>query len=361
MKFNTVKKIVLGGVLLQLLFFYFPQSALAQNTQSPQYNSVSSALPQYQGPETSIARFLCTPNLSDTGAGTQDTTKKTPTYGIPISTTASNNPSGGDLGTCINKLYRFGGAIGALAGVFFIALAGYYYIFGGEHGKEMGKEMIISVIAGLVVIFTSYILLAGINPDSIKFKSIQPPILSGVITAFPDCSSLIKLKGVDCQLSTGAVGVSNGSGGAAVVPACAAELVTLDSLNLKSNNGSELICPALGAKLQALKTKGIGIDWVVTATVEPSGHTSNCHSPSKPEKGNCADIGISSNPDPAKDSSKVAVWDKLCAALISVGLSNIANETNATEPNCGTAAVKNTGEYVDSTSAPSLHVSYTGC
>ncbi len=98
--------------------------------------------------------------------------------------------------------------------MFFIALAGYYYILGGESAKEKAKTLISSVIAGLVIIFASFILLKFINPDLIHFKTIQPPQLSGVGN-LPDCSKVGL--GDQCALTTtsgqiGAVGDGQGGG-----------------------------------------------------------------------------------------------------------------------------------------------------
>lgn len=217
--------LILGNLLLLGLLFMSPAAALAQNANVPPVgnsgsNSTANNTPlvPYSGPEGSIKRLLCTPGLSDNGTNTNDQTQGTirnTNISVIGTTTATSNPTAGDLSLCINRLYKFGGAIGAFAGVFFVALAGYYYILGGEHAKEKAKTMIISVIVGLVIIFTSYILLKFINPESVKFKSIQPPEL-GNVAALPSCGDLVGAK--DCAIdgdgeTTDSTGGNGGAGG----------------------------------------------------------------------------------------------------------------------------------------------------
>ncbi len=233
MKTKNYKRISEWSVHLttaMLIFSYFliPYISLAQtnrnpvNAQTPPTTTAvtkpvaGEAVVPYNGVESSIKRFLCTPGISNP-SGTQPTlTEQQAASGLTSVTNSADNPDSGDLVVCVNKLYRFGAAIGSFAAVFFIVLAGYIYMIGGENGKTKAKGYITSVIAGLIVIFTSYILLRQINPALTEFRTIQPPQLSGVIP-LPDCSDPRLNLGDGCLVkgSSGAAGtgVSNGAGG----------------------------------------------------------------------------------------------------------------------------------------------------
>ncbi len=165
----------------------------------------------YGGVESSIRTYLCVPNSGGDKAPSVDPTTGVTIGGTTYGARATNNTDGGDLVLCVNRLYRFGAAIGSFAAVFFIALAGYYYIVAGETGKTKAKSMIISVIAGLVIIFTAFIFLKQINPSLTEFRTIQPPVLSGVPEKYPDCAA-IKL-GEQCLQPDGTIGVGDGKGG----------------------------------------------------------------------------------------------------------------------------------------------------
>lgn len=135
----------------------------------------------YTGADASIAEFLCTP---------------------------SNNPSGGDLANCINKLYRFGIAAGGFILVFFVVLAGYFYMTGGEQSKAKGKTILQNALVGVIILAGSYTLLKFINPQLVVYKPIQPPIFEA--STKPSCESLGL--GQDCILDN--KGGSGGGGGA---------------------------------------------------------------------------------------------------------------------------------------------------
>src|SRR5438128_71156 len=108
-----LKLVYLLVILVMMVLSYSTQTALAEipikpantPTNAPgkdlynlQYNyndQLAKSLP-YNGVQASIQRLLCAPNLSN-----------------------SQPASAGDLQTCINKLYRFGAAVGVFAAVFF--------------------------------------------------------------------------------------------------------------------------------------------------------------------------------------------------------------------------------------------------
>lgn len=136
--------------------------------------------PTYSGVEGSIEKYLCTPTESTLG---------------------------GSLFSCITKFYRFGVAFGAIALVFFVVLAGYLYISGGEGSKAKGKSIFTAALTGMIIILSSYVLLGFINPELTKIKPIQPPIFSA--SSLPKCSDVGY--GQNCVLPSG--GVYNPSGG----------------------------------------------------------------------------------------------------------------------------------------------------
>lgn len=172
---------VTGFLVLQMLFGYvsaglpavsIPVAHAQLNTNTPAPTNI----PQYtgHGVDESISKYLCTPDPANLGT---------------------------DLYNCISKLYRFGIAFGAVALVFFVVLAGYTYITGGEAAKEKGKSILISALTGMAIILSSYVLLSFINPDLVKIKPIQPPIFSA--SDLPKCEDVGL--GVNCVLPNGQV------------------------------------------------------------------------------------------------------------------------------------------------------------
>lgn len=123
--------------------------------------TTGSDLPVYEGVDSSIKDYLCTP---------------------------SENPDGHDLERCINRLFRFGITAGALIAVFFIVFTGYLYITGGESAKTKAKQMLYSVFTGMAILLGGYLLLYFINPSLVIFKPIQPPIFDAA--DLPKCEDI---------------------------------------------------------------------------------------------------------------------------------------------------------------------------
>lgn len=134
-----------------LLVYAQPSGTGTATTQTP--------LPTYSGVDSSIKDYLCTP----TGDGS-------------------------DLERCINRLYRFGITAGALVLVFFVVVAGYFYITGGETGKGKAKGILMNCLTGMGILLGSYALLYFINPNLASFRPIQPPIFSA--DDLPSCAEV---------------------------------------------------------------------------------------------------------------------------------------------------------------------------
>lgn len=175
-------------LIAHLLIFASAITSHAQGIVNPIDTSkpLSSVLPTYNaGVDESIRDYLCTPE----GKGT-------------------------DLFNCVNRLYRFGITAGAIAVVFFIVLAGYIYITGGEAQKSKAKSIIFSSLTGMGIILGSFVLLNFINPNLVVIKSIQPPIFSS--SGLPKCEEIGF--SANCIISTGpssgqiVSGPSNGGG-----------------------------------------------------------------------------------------------------------------------------------------------------
>jgi len=179
---KTIHILLLGYVVLSMLVGYMPVAQAQLLTPTP---ASSTGLPEYKGVEDSIRAYLCTPD----------------------------NATETVLFECVNKLYRFGIAFGAIALVFFLVLAGYSYMLGGETGKQKGKSIFLSALTGMGIILTSYILLSFINPDLVKFKPITPPQFK---TDLPGCEKVTA--GVTCTLPDGTIGIGDGRGGGTPAP-----------------------------------------------------------------------------------------------------------------------------------------------
>ncbi len=214
---TTIYRAVMLAVLLSVQFLVYTPQVYAQggtNTppaNTPANNSQQSSNPQAtyvgKGAEASIRALLCAPsdasNATTTGGG----------YSFNgVNATVQNNPAGEDLANCINRGYRFAIAFGAVAAVFFVVLAGYMYMVGGEKGKHEAKSILVSVLAGFLIILSSFVLLRQINPTLVEFRTIQPPQIAGEYSLLPSCSDVGLGVGEDCTFADGTPGVSNGDG-----------------------------------------------------------------------------------------------------------------------------------------------------
>lgn len=138
----------------------FANLAYAQTvTNGYDYNYAKDA-----GVSAQIEKFLCAPSGGQTSTNTG-------TF-YPDSANANN-----DLFTCINKLYRFAIAAGSVVGIFFIVIAGYLYMSseGSQETVDRAKSIFASSITAMVILFAGFILLKALNPDLLRFQSIQPP------------------------------------------------------------------------------------------------------------------------------------------------------------------------------------------
>lgn len=176
-----LKKIILAIVIG--LTLVNPVLVLAQTTNTNSGTTVVGGkieVPTYTGVQGSIEDFLCTP---------------------------SDAADGHALENCINKLYRFSISFGAIALVFFLVLAGYFYITGGMSGKSRAKGMLRNAFVGMAILLGSYVILRFINPNLVILKPIQPPIFQA--EDLPSCAEVGF--GERCVIaSTG--GISTGGG-----------------------------------------------------------------------------------------------------------------------------------------------------
>ncbi len=154
-------------ILVQGFLFVSPMVVHAQaipdvlRADSPSQQSSSAAgLPTYNaGVDQSIKDYLCTPE-----------------------------GNGSDIFNCINRIYRFSITAGMIALVFFVVLAGYIYITGGESQKSKAKSILTSAVTGMGIILTSFVLLNFINPALTQIKTIQPPIFESA--DLPKCEDI---------------------------------------------------------------------------------------------------------------------------------------------------------------------------
>ncbi len=376
----TIAKILHAALLVFMLFamsnIYLTRSAYAQNSQAIKssvtkaagcgnaLNPCAQKAPvAYGGVESSIRTYLCVPNSGGDKAPSVDPTTGVTIGGTTYGARATNNTDGGDLVLCVNRLYRFGAAIGSFAAVFFIALAGYYYIVAGESGKTRAKATITSVIAGLVIIFGAFIFLKQINPNLTQFRSIQPPQLTGVPKSYPSCVSVDF--GTDCLQPDGTVGsslgVQNGTLPHGLATACKGGIISTPA-SLNHDPGASQICKDLADVLAGLQAKlPSGVRFLLYSSISGT-HDSSCHSPGNDNSGNCVDIDLvgdsSANPDYHKDNggSSNPKWGDLCKAIASLGHVNFANEAS------NTTACQQIKAYAVTrfTSGPNLHVNYIG-
>jgi hypothetical protein len=167
------------------------------------------------------------------------------------------------------------------------------------------KELIIGSIVGIIILFTSYIILIQINPDLTKFYPItlgniknqdfEPVSNEGNPNESKDCQNCIAL-----------------------------------NANISYKNGN-LVNTDLNNKLLSALNNSTGITWRVTEAYPPSSeHKSKCH-----YNGMCADVALTSD-------SSCADVNKLIIAMQSAGL-KVLNEYLACS---GTETTYTTGGHL---------------
>lgn len=148
---QTIRIVLLSVTSLVQIFFLISASdtVYAQvGNASPDNVANPSVTAQYKGGEDSIAAYLCTPS-------------------------APSDTTNDDFYTCVNRLYRFGIAIGGSVAVFLFVMAGYLYMTGEPKAIEQAKSIVTSTLIGLLLLLSTYLLLNQINPDLIKFKPLK--------------------------------------------------------------------------------------------------------------------------------------------------------------------------------------------
>lgn len=135
---------------------------------------------------------------------------------IPASTEISDPAAGGTLlAKYISEIYTFGIGAGAFLAVVMIMWGGFLYITasGISSQAEKGKHAIQMAFLGLVILFTSYIMLQTINPAilTLKFPNIKP------ITKIGEVPEVVRLPNVPIGFGEPDVGVALNHG-ACVVP-----------------------------------------------------------------------------------------------------------------------------------------------
>lgn len=96
---------------------------------------------------------------------------------VPSIAFAANPCSKEDVGTgslarCITQIYTWSIVVAAILAVLMVTLGGYLYMTAGGNAEQStkGKDFIWQALAGLGILFLSYIILATINPDLVNFN-----------------------------------------------------------------------------------------------------------------------------------------------------------------------------------------------
>ena len=182
---NKIFKFIIPAIILAEIFI--AQVAFAQSTAV------------YSGGEASIKQFLCTPTTTTTGTNYGSGSVS----GSQTAVSGQNNAAAGDLYNCINRIYRFAIILASVVGVFYMVLAGYYYMSsdGSSEAISKAKSMITSTIIALLILLGGFIFLKALNPDLVQFHSIQPPSVVPTSVAPPTAANPVVIPG---DPSTGA-------------------------------------------------------------------------------------------------------------------------------------------------------------
>jgi hypothetical protein len=188
---QTHKKYLLI-MLLANLFLAWANLAYAQQ-QAADYSK--------SNVQAGIEKYLCAPK---SGGGSYWSTDGTYFGSSPDKTVGANNKAQNDLYNCINKLYKFAIAAGSVAGIAMIVIAGYVYMSaeGSQESVDKAKNILVSTITAMVILFGGYVLLRAINPDLIGFQNIQPPSIRVPTTTPPGTIPVAGAKHTAAELTS---------------------------------------------------------------------------------------------------------------------------------------------------------------
>lgn len=241
---------------------------------------------------------------------------------------------GGDLlFGCFNRIYNIAIVTGSIVAVFFIAWAGYLYMFsGGNEGSvKHAKEYITTSITGIIILLAGFLVLKQINPDLLNFRSISPEQITAQFWVLPDGTIMSSNK-----QPTGATKYDPSLdskqcvGGIQAIPQ-----------DIAGKSGEEA-CASMIEPLRKVKAEAtkLGINFILTDAFDRTGtkHTSRCHE----VYGTCADLV----PQPSSAGDN---WNKLCTAVKNTGNFRILNEYDGGgAPECGNyvSTKKSTGDHI---------------
>ncbi|MFA5183959.1 MAG: pilin [Patescibacteria group bacterium] len=211
------------------------------------------------------------------------------------------------LSEYILAIYNYGLSIaGILAAITLMAGGVLWLISGGDASKTTrAKELIAGSVTGLVILFSSYLILFEINPDLVQLKSI----------------SIGSIKEVDLEPLSNDGNPNN-------TKDCE-NCVILDN-NIPYKNGNKLNT-ALNDKLKSAWAGSNGVAWRVTEAYPPSStHRSACH-----YNGACVDVGLTGD----KSCANV---NKLITILQNAGLRVLNEYTDCN----GTKTTYTTGGHI---------------
>ncbi|MEK7652130.1 MAG: pilin [Patescibacteria group bacterium] len=83
--------------------------------------------------------------------------------------------SGFNVGRCINNIYIFAISIAGFLAVLMFVLAGYQYITGTSESISEAKKIMGSTLLGLVILFSTYIILNTVDPNLTKVPALVAP------------------------------------------------------------------------------------------------------------------------------------------------------------------------------------------
>lgn len=103
---------------------------------------------------------------------------------LPLMSFAQTNPckqpppgATASIAKCVTQVYRWSLGAAAILALLMMVLGGYRVMAAGGNAQQAGKgkEMIMSAIVGLGLLFGAYIILNTINPDLVQLRDVPPP------------------------------------------------------------------------------------------------------------------------------------------------------------------------------------------
>jgi hypothetical protein len=177
-----------------------------------------------------------------------------------------------------------------------IVIAGYYYMSsdGNQESVDKAKNIIVTTVTAMVILFAGYVLLRTLNPDLIAFQTIQPPSMT-LPTTTPTTVPTTAVS-TNCNQKFNVTA----STGCTVGSSCQDVSSLTSSHDCSSNNGVCLLSSQAAQRAQTFistfnqlgGSNGCSLKISSAIQVNNGVSASSCHKTGSAQTGSCADFNL---------------------------------------------------------------------